>query len=70
MHWMLGARMCVQDAWEGAFVHFEVIMIRFDSCMLRVLVNALECISAHVCKDRCWVCACASRTHVKAHLLL
>ena len=50
---MLGACMCVQDAWETSFVHSEVIMNRFDSCTLRLLVNVLECILAPVGQDRC-----------------
>ena len=30
---------------------FEVTMIRSDSCMLRLLVNALECILILVCES-------------------
>ena len=66
--WMLGASVCVQDAWESSFFYSEVTIIRFDSCALRLLVNVLECISALVCKDVCWVCACASRMCGKSHL--
>lgn len=43
--WMLGVRVCVQDAWESLFAYFEVTMIRFDSHTLRLLGNALEYIS-------------------------
>ena len=48
----LAACVCIQDAWESAYVHLKMAMIIFDSHVGIMLIHGLEFISVLLCQVR------------------